>query len=108
MVASGTVSELSLNTELVYLVIASILGSILQTSMIMSLRYEKASTISLIESLSVVYGFLADLIFFHAPITVVSVIGGVLIVGSFIFMTSTEQKDTKETKSEPVRTFLEK
>jgi len=102
MISTGGGVEIVTGDKFVYLCLASVLGTFLQLSMIMSLRYEKASIISLIESLTVVYGFFADIFIFDEPISTASVVGGILILGSFVYMTMVDMEKApvaKEDKS---------
>ena len=100
MIITGRGVEIVMDSRLIFLILASVLGTFIQLSMIMSLRYEKASIISLIESLTVVYGFIADIVIFDEPISVASVIGGILIVGSFVYMTVIDMEKAPEIKEE--------
>ncbi len=100
MIATGKSVEIVYDSRLFFLFLASILGTFIQLSMIMSLRYEKASIISLIESMTVIYGFIADLVIFDEPISGASIVGGVLILGSFVYMTVIDMEKAPEVKEE--------
>ena len=73
--------------KLKFMIMGGFCGLFLQLFAIMSLRHEKATTVSMFENLIVVFGFFGDIIFFNVPIDALSVIGAILIVGSCVYMT---------------------
>lgn len=55
---------------------------------IMSMRYEKASVIGIIETTQIVYGFLFDILWFGKSLELGSLTGTIFIVGSSLYLTS--------------------
>jgi len=59
---------------------------------IMSLRYTTASLVAIMETLTVFFSFLVDLVYFDEPLYFGSIVGTVLVVGSSFYLTKI--KDT--------------
>lgn len=76
------------------MILGGSLGFFLQLFIVMSLRYEKATTVSMFETLVVVFGFIGDTVFFDVPIGALSVIGAILTVGSCVYMTMMKSSES--------------
>ena len=53
----------------------------------MAMKYEKAAINTMIEDFGIVFAFLADIFYFHEPITFTKILGTILIVGACLKIT---------------------
>jgi len=75
-------------TSLGYALLSGVLEWVYQVFCLLAMRYERASVIGIIETLSIVLSFSFDILVLGKPLHVGSMIGTVMIVGSALYLTT--------------------
>lgn len=74
--------------SLFYALLSGVLEWVYQILCLLSMRYERASVVGIIETLSIVLGFLFDIFVMGSAVHLGSVVGTACIVGSALYLTS--------------------
>ena len=97
-------------TQMILQLMSGLGGFFMQTTRVLSLRYEKATVVQVINSLSLVYSFLYQSIVMGEPPTVTGWIGGAIVFFSTVAYTlfkGSKQKDNSQKQKQPASSLGE-